>query len=573
MRAKGTTIQQLLLGLALLAGLLWNLAHAGEVRTLQLSSGSTGTRAEIALDKQAEYKLITLANPDRLVVDLPGAKLAGSFKLPTPAGLVKAVRNGQPTPGTTRLVFDLSESVVALKPRFESGPGGVRLVLEWPGEEAPPSVAATPQAAPQAPAPDPTAAASAATSRLIASLPQPRPEPQPSTTDAATAATAHQVSAAATSSGVPAAQPPATASASQAPPPADILAGTATVTPLPPVSRPANEPSPAVAPTAVAKVTQGSGTIATGVPTRIATGVPTRITPATPAGSAAVASQPSAATSAPVIPAAKAPAGTVKSMQDVMRRGGLRPLVIAIDAGHGGQDSGARGPSGTLEKNITLQVARELARQVNATPGLKAYLTRDTDFFIPLAQRYQKARAAKADLFVSIHADAFTNSTASGSSVFVLSQRGASSQAAKWLAGQENAADLVGGVKLQDKDNTLASVLLDLSQSATMKASEDMANHVLDGLRQLGKTHKKAVERANFVVLRSPDVPSMLVETAFITNPEEERKLRDPAHQGRLATAILNGVNTYFTRQPPPGTLYAARAEAAAQGNSKGGSP
>jgi len=252
----------------------------------------------------------------------------------------------------------------------------------------------------------------------------------------------------------------------------------------------------------------------------------------------------------------------VKTMQDIARRGGLRALVIAIDAGHGGQDPGARGANGSREKDLTLAVARELARQVNATPGLRAYLTRDVDVFIPLAQRYQKARAAKADLFVSIHADAFTNPAASGSSVFVLSQRGASSQAARWLATQENAADLVGGVRLHDKDDTLASVLLDLSQSATMRASEEMAGHVLTGLKRLGKTHKPHVEQANFVVLRAPDVPSMLVETAFITNPEEERKLNDPQHRTQLARAILDGVNTYFLRQPPPGTLYAAQAQA-----------
>ena len=299
---------------------------------------------------------------------------------------------------------------------------------------------------------------------------------------------------------------------------------------------------------------QGSGTIATGIPTRIATGVPT----------------PTPAAERSAEPITRTP---VRTMQDVMRRGGLRPLVIAIDAGHGGQDPGARGATGAREKDLTLQIARELARQVNATPGLKAYLTRDSDFFIALDQRYKKARAAKADLFVSIHADAFTNPAASGSSVFVLSQRGASSQAAKWLANQENAADLVGGVRLQDKDNTLASVLLDLSQSATMKASEDMATYVLGGLKRLGKTHKPHVERANFVVLRSPDVPSMLVETAFITNPDEERRLRDPAHQKRLAQAILDGVNTYFTRQPPPGTLYAARASAGGTTVGGGGSP
>ena len=251
----------------------------------------------------------------------------------------------------------------------------------------------------------------------------------------------------------------------------------------------------------------------------------------------------------------------VKTVEDIARRAGLRPLVIAIDAGHGGQDPGARGPNGSREKDITLKIARELARQVNATPGLKAYLTRDDDYFIPLTQRYQKARAAKADLFVSIHADSFTSPSASGSSVFVLTQRGASSQAARWLANQENAADLVGGVKLQDKGDTLASVLLDLSQSATMKASQDMAEQVLVGLKRIGKTHKSHVEAANFVVLRSPDVPSMLVETAFISNPDEERRLNDPQHQAQLARAILDGVTGYFSRQPPPGTLYAMQAE------------
>jgi N-acetylmuramoyl-L-alanine amidase len=184
--------------------------------------------------------------------------------------------------------------------------------------------------------------------------------------------------------------------------------------------------------------------------------------------------------------------------------------------------------------------------------------------FIPLAQRYQKARAAKADLFVSIHADAFNNPDASGSSVFVLSQRGARRRPRAGWRIRKTRPTSSAAWRLQDKDNTLASVLLDLSQSATMKASEDIAGHVLTGLKRLGRTHKSSVERANFVVLRSPDVPSMLVETAFITNPEEERRLNDPAHRTELARAILDGVNTYFTRQPPPGTLYAARAEACA---------
>ncbi|MCX7556852.1 N-acetylmuramoyl-L-alanine amidase [Xanthomonadaceae bacterium JHOS43] len=239
-----------------------------------------------------------------------------------------------------------------------------------------------------------------------------------------------------------------------------------------------------------------------------------------------------------------------------------RNVVIAIDAGHGGEDPGARGASGkTWEKHITLAVARELKRQVDAQPGMEAVLIRDGDYFIPLQQRYQKAREARADLFVSIHADAFHKAAASGSSVFVLSTRGASNEAARWLAASENKSDLVGGVSLEDKDNTLAAVLLDLSQSATLKASDDAANHVLEAMKRLGKTHKPHVERANFVVLRSPDVPSMLVETAFISNPDEEKKLNDPTHRGKLAAAIVEGVRDYFSVQPPPGTWLASNAK------------
>lgn len=250
-----------------------------------------------------------------------------------------------------------------------------------------------------------------------------------------------------------------------------------------------------------------------------------------------------------------APARTIK---DVIGAG-QRKLVVAIDAGHGGKDPGALGPSGLREKDVTLAVAKELARQIDADPGMKAVLIRGDDSFVVLQNRYQKARSAQADLFISIHADAAQNSAASGASVFVLSTRGASSQAARWLADQENAADLVGGVALDGKDHNLASVLLDLSQSATMRASDDVAGQVLSSLKNVGKAHKKTVERANFVVLRSPDVPSMLVETGFITNPGEEKNLGDPDYRRRLASAIASGVRQYFTDQPPPGTLYAAR--------------
>lgn len=247
-----------------------------------------------------------------------------------------------------------------------------------------------------------------------------------------------------------------------------------------------------------------------------------------------------------------------RTVDDDIAHGKPRPVVIAVDAGHGGEDPGAHGPDGTLEKNVTLSVARDLATLINAQPGMRAVLTRDGDYFVPLKKRYEIARANKADLFVAIHADAYTSSDARGSSVWVLSQHGKTSEAARWLADRENRADLIGGVSLDDKDDTLASVLLDLSQGASIEASDSVAKQVLKSLSQLGPTHRGYVERANFVVLRSPDVPSILVETAFITNPDEEQKLRDPDHRQELAQAILKGLHGYFEDTPPPGTWFAA---------------
>ena len=258
--------------------------------------------------------------------------------------------------------------------------------------------------------------------------------------------------------------------------------------------------------------------------------------------------------------AAQARVVPVKTIEQALSSG-ERDLIVAIDAGHGGKDPGAIGPKGTHEKTVTLQIARELKRQIDAQPGMKAVLTRAGDSFIPLTRRYELAREAEADLFVSIHADAVGNRTAAGSSVYVLSTRGATSEAARWLAERENSADLVGGIELGSRDDTLAAVLLDLSQSGTMKASEDVADEVLGGLKGLGKVHSRQVQRANFVVLRSPDVPSLLVETAFISNPAEEQRLRDPRHQKKLASAVVEGVKRYFGSQPPPGTWFAAQLD------------
>ena len=259
-----------------------------------------------------------------------------------------------------------------------------------------------------------------------------------------------------------------------------------------------------------------------------------------------------------LFPRGKSKTEVVKQASPPMEK--PRDVVIAIDAGHGGDDPGATGAAGTREKEITLAVARELKRLIDRQPGMSAVLTRDSDYFIPLKQRYQKAREAKADLFVSVHADAYSSGDARGSSVWMLSARGATNEAARWLEDRENRADLVGGVSLDNKDNTLAAVLLDLSQGATLEASGVVANQVLQALAKVGPTHRGFVEKANFVVLRSPDVPSILVETAFITNPAEEKRLKNPEQRDKIAKAILDGVHSYFVAAPPPGSLFAANA-------------
>lgn len=253
------------------------------------------------------------------------------------------------------------------------------------------------------------------------------------------------------------------------------------------------------------------------------------------------------------------PGGSKNSGVSGENRAEARPrdIVIAIDAGHGGEDPGAKGRRGTYEKDVVLAIAKKLAVLVEAEPGMRAVLIRDGDYFLPLRERMQKARKARADLFISIHADAFRDRRVRGSSVFTLSQRGASSEAARWLAERENTADLIGGVKLENKDGLLASVLLDLSQTATLQASTGAARKVFNSLRKLGKTHSDRVQQAGFVVLKSPDVPSMLVETAFISNPREERRLKDAGHQRKLAMALRDGIRGYFQTNPPHGVVSA----------------
>jgi N-acetylmuramoyl-L-alanine amidase len=451
MRIKAPLLNFCKIGLLLL--LAPGFANAVQLQDLKLLAMDGQTQAELSLSEKSSYKVFTLSNPERLVLDLPATAASSSFKLPGANGVISRVRTGQPTPGTLRVVFDLSESVQS-KSRIEGSGSTTRLVIEL----------ISPNAKPQQ-----TVVASTKTAPI-------------KVTDSKVA---------------------------------DIKAAMKDVLTL----EPKVEVKPAVIETK--EIQQADIKIENKSTSRL---------PAT------------------------------KTVQSVLGNS-HRDLIIAIDAGHGGKDPGASGPSGIKEKNITLATARELAKQINAEPGMKAFLVRDDDSFVVLQDRYMRARKAQADLFISIHADAALNGSANGSSVFVLSLKGASSQAARWLADKENAADLVGGVSLDAKDKNLAAVLLDLSQSATMRVSEDVADEVLGSLKDLGKAHKPNVEHANFVVLRSPDVPSMLIETGFITNPNEEKKLSDPAHRERLASAVVSGVREYFSEQSPPGTWFAAQQE------------
>ena len=246
---------------------------------------------------------------------------------------------------------------------------------------------------------------------------------------------------------------------------------------------------------------------------------------------------------------------TVKRASEEYRPG--RDIVIAIDAGHGGHDPGAVGQRRTREKDVALQISRQLAKRINAEPGMKAVLIRNSDVYVDHRERTAIARRNKADLFVSIHADAVDDPRARGASVYALSLKGASDEAAMQLAQRENAAVNVGGVSLKGKDDVLASVLMDLSQNASLSASLDVGNNIAKQMGQVTKMHRSAVQQAGFLVLKSPDLPSILVEAAFISNPAEEAKLRDKGHQGRLANAVLSGIRNYFYTNPPPDTQIA----------------
>jgi N-acetylmuramoyl-L-alanine amidase len=482
---------------ALCAALSSLSANAVELRKIILLQDGQSTKAFIDLSQQSQYKAFMLQSPTRAVIDINGADLGPEFKLPASNGMVLSVRQGK-TPTGIRLVLDLAQNA-SLKSAWDDSSGTPRLFIELIQQGG---IAATVQTVKQSP-PMPA---------------EPAKPVQPSIESIAVAPSV------------------ATTSLKAAPgkPAPGGVPGKSNV-------------GYALMDDEIVQIDIDSSGAAPKTTVQKAAASQDAKTPSLPNNKQII-------NPGPAQPLPK----KSKTVNDVLGSS-ARKLVIAIDAGHGGKDPGALGPSGMKEKEITLRIAKELASAINKDPGMRAVLIRDEDVFVPLQERYMRARRQQADLFVSVHADAALNNAASGSSVFVLSTKGASSQAARWLADKENAADLVGGVSLDDKDKNLSAVLLDLSQSATMRMSEDAAGNVLKSLKDLGKTHKHSVEHANFVVLRSPDVPSMLVETGFITNPDEERKLSDPEHRKRLAFAIVQGVREFFIEQPLPGTFYARK--------------
>ncbi len=452
------------------------------------------TRLTLEARTPLRWTLFTVESPDRLVLDLEGidpstVTEALPAKVRADDPWVRAIRVGRFKPGILRVVLDLKAAVKASTSLLEPvGDYGYRLVVDiYPAAEG-----------------DPLMALLDSHDALLARAARPA-------TDAAASAL--------TSGTEPAAPPvPSAVSPDVTVPAPGPAAGTASGTAAAPA--PAFPPVPASAPAS-----------------------------ASAAAPSSVAGSPAPTT--PVANAATASASVITETRDGRRK--LPPeqlLTIAVDAGHGGEDPGARGEGGTLEKDVTLAIAQRVRDQIDAEPNLRGVLIRDGDYFIPLQRRTAKARQVRADLFVSIHADAFINKDARGSSVFALSERGATSVAARWLASRENQADLIGGVNLNARDPYLAQTLFDLSQTATIQDSLKLARSVLRELGSLNPLHHGAVEQAGFAVLKSPDIPSILVETAFITNPDEEHRLSDPAYQQRLAETIVRGLRRYLQARP-----------------------
>ena len=484
-------------------------APGADIVAARVWPGTDYTRITFETSKPVDQRMTQLPNPDRLVLDIDGVALNDvvkslSTKIQGGDPYIKAVRTAVFKPGTVRVVIDLkapiSPKLFALKP---AGQYKDRLVLDlYPKQDALMTLAEQKQVEPKQAETKPSELKTAEQIPTETRKPEPK---APSKTGEKSAET----------------RSPETA-------PFQEAGGW--------------EPGKTISEKTVAeKVTPEKATLE-------------KMTKAEPAKQPVQPEKtPERAQEAVAPVAIEAEADADKSDETSPEANPKldRRITIAIDAGHGGEDPGAHGANGTNEKDITLAIAKKLKAKVDAVPGMHAVLTRDGDYFIPLHGRVVKARKLEADLFVSIHADAFIRPDARGSSVFALSERGATSSMARYLAKKENESDLIGGVSLDDKDPNLARTLLDLSQTATINDSLKLGKAVLGHLGEINILHKNSVEQAGFAVLKSPDIPSILVETAFISNPEEERRLNTEEYRDKLAKAILGGIKKYFASNPP----------------------
>ena len=475
------------------------LAWGAEVLAVRVWPAKSYTRVTLESDVALKAKHFLMPNPHRLVIDIEGLELSPQLrelvrKVRADDPFIAHVRVGQNKPGVVRMVVDLKQGI---KPQvFGLAPVAAyqhRMVFDlYPTQEADPALSLQAGASPPPAVPGNGVAAGSA---------------PPSS-----AALPGSGSAAASAQVTP--EPDASASGAQSSPGASVA------------SREAAE-----------AMNDALGDFITDLRRKPGD------KPAERAGDKALAK------AAPPRSANSAEADEDDAAQ--LRSGAQRLVIVALDPGHGGEDPGAIGPSGLYEKHIALAIAMKLRARINAQPGMRAMLTREADYFVPLHDRVRKARRVQADLFVSIHADAFLNPQARGASVFALSEGGATSAAARWIANKENASDMVGGVNVKSKDAQVMRAMLDMSTTAQIKDSLRLGKSVLGHLGKVGKLHKQRVEQAGFAVLKAPDIPSILVETGFISNPDEERKLQDEGYQSELADALATGIVRYFARNPP----------------------
>ncbi|MCE2659749.1 MAG: N-acetylmuramoyl-L-alanine amidase, partial [Rubrivivax sp.] len=510
------------------------LAHGAGIVAVRVWPALDYTRVTIESDValRAQHAMVP-EGPPRLYVDIDGLQLdaalrelVGKVKADDP--YIASVRVGQNAPRVVRIVFDLKQNVLPQRFNLEPvAPYQHRLVIDLYPPTAPDplmQLLKDKQAAEDAAAgAAPGRASAAGTARTDA-------PPAPDSLDALIAKVDRTPRPA--GAGAPGVTAPATPSATAS------VTPSATPSTTPTTSTTAAAPTPAPSP--------GPTSPTAGAPTSAAAAAPGATTAANAAAPITATPAAAGAANAAAATAASPPRVTAQTRQMVDRL-----IIVAIDAGHGGEDPGAIGPTGLREKDVVLAISLKLRDVLHEQRGMRAMLTRDADFFVPLRERVRKARRVQADLLVSVHADAFLRPQARGASVYALSTTGATSTAARWLADKENAADVVGGVNVASADSQLLRAMLDMSTAAQVRDSLKVGSEVLSRLGKVGRLHKQQVEQAGFAVLKAPDIPSILVETAFISNPEEEQRLRDPAYQDEIVRALAAGIRRHFQRHPP----------------------